>query len=528
MSKIAKATVLLMMTTMLSKFLGFLRELVLASSYGTSVYSDAYLIALNIPTILFAGISSAIATTFIPIYYDNINKNGNIKANKFTNNIINTSIIISILASFIVFLFTDEIVKIFAIGFEGRVLEICVNLTKILVLGFIFISLSQILSAYLQANDKFFITGLISTPYNLIIMLSILLSLKTNFYMLAWGTLIAIFSQLLIQLPFIKKEGYKYELYMDIKDEDIKRMLILIAPIFIGIMVNQVNNLVDKTLASTLVGGSISALNYASRLNGFVLGLFISSIVTVIYPKLSKLAIDSELDKFKLYISNSINSIIILIIPISMGAIILSKPIVKLLFERGAFDENATKMTAIALIFYSVGMVAFGLRDILGKVFYSLQDTKTPMINGVMSMVMNIILNIIFIQFMGHAGLALATSLSAIICIFLLFHSLKKKIGYFGQDKILKTIFKSLLSSVVMGIITYFTYNLLEGILGIGFIQEAIVLFVSIALGAIVYCLLVIVLKIEEVSMITNMIKKKITASDKMDPLSSTLEKKGY
>ena len=196
--------------------------------------------------------------------------------------------------------------------------------------------------------------------------------------------------------------------------------------------------------------------------------------------------------------------------PVSIGSIVLSRPIVKLLFERGEFDTRATSMTVIALIMYSLGMVAFGLRDILSKVFYALQDTKTPMINGATAMSMNIVLNIILVRYLKIAGLALATSISAIICIFLLFGSLKKKIGYFGQDKIIKTTIKSILSAVVMGIITYFAYDMVSNLLGLGFIKEVISLVVSVGIGAITYAILVVVLKVDEVSIITSMMKKKL------------------
>lgn len=240
------------------------------------------------------------------------------------------------------------------------------------------------------------------------------------------------------------------------------------------------------------------------------MALFIASVAAVIYPMLSKLSSEDDKEKFTQTVIKSVNSVILLVIPISIGAIVLANPIVRTLFERGEFDERATKMTAIALVMYSLGMVAFGLRDILGKVFYSLQDTKIPMINGAIAMGLNIILNIILVRYLQLAGLALATSISAIICIFLLFRSLKKKIGYFGQDKIIKTTIKSIISAVFMGIVTYFAYTFLNNLLGSGFITEAISLFGSISIGAIIYGVAMIALKVEEVSLITDMVKKKL------------------
>ena len=428
MSKVAKATIGLMLATAIAKGLGFGRELVLASSYGVSMYSDAYLTAMNIPVVIFAIIGITLATVLIPLYFEVNNELGEINALKFTNNVFNIVIVLCILLAIIGVVFTEQLVKIFAVGFEGETLNIAIHFTRITIMSIVFTGLSYIMTAYLQIKNNFTIPGLASVPKNIIIIVSIILSVKYNPYIMIWGTLIGIATEFIFQLPFAIKSGYKYQLYINIKDKYIKKMSWLIGPVLIGVAVNQINTMVDRTLASTLVEGSISALNYANKLNGFVMALFITSVGAVIYPMLSKLSSEDNKEKFISSVVQSINSVILLVIPISIGAIVLATPIVKLLFQRGEFDARATSMTAIALIMYSIGMVAFGLRDIIGKVFYALKDTKTPMINGAIAMIMNIVLNIILVKYLQLAGLALATSISAIVCIFLLFGSLKKKI----------------------------------------------------------------------------------------------------
>lgn len=510
MSKVAKATIGLMLATIIAKVLGFGRELVLAAVYGASMYSDAYLTAMNIPVVLFTTIGTTLGTVLIPMYFEVNNDLGEKKALNFTNNVFNIVIAICIVLAILGFIFTEQLVKVFAMGFEGQTLKIAIDFTRITIIGIVFTGLSYVMTAYLQIKNNFTVPGLISVPKNIIIITSIILSVKYNPYIMIWGTLIGIATEFLFQFPFAIKSGYKYQPYINIKDKYIKKMSWLIGPVLIGVAVNQINTMVDRTLASTLVEGSISALNYANKLNGFVMAMFITSVAAVIYPMLSKLSSEDNKEKFTSSVVQSINSVILLVIPISIGAIVLATPIVKLLFQRGEFDARATSMTAIALIMYSIGMVAFGLRDILGKVFYALQDTKTPMINGAMAMIMNIVLNIILVKYLQLAGLALATSISAIVCIFLLFGSLKKKIGYFGQDKIIKTMIKSILSAVVMGIVTYFIYNMISNLLGVGFIKEVISLVVSVGIGAVTYAILVVLLKVEEINIITSMMKKKL------------------
>lgn len=510
MSKVAKATIGLMIVTMLSKVLGFGRELALTYIYGASASADAYITAVSIPTILFASIATALATTFIPIFYEVDKIGGREKSLEFANNIFNILIILSGIMALLGFVFAEPLVKVFAMNFSGEKLELAVGFTKIMIFGIVFIGLSNIMTAWLQITGNFTIPGMVGFPYNILIIGGILLSSKGNINIIAIGTLIAMVSQFLFQLPFALKNGYKYKAYINIKDEYIKKMLGLIIPVFIGVGVNQINAIVDKSLASTLGDGFITILNSANRLNGFVLGLFIVTIASVIYPTLSKLSNEDNKEKFAKSVAQSVNTVVLLIIPISVGAIVLAEPVVRIVFQRGAFDSQATSMTAIALACYSIGMIGFGLREILNKVFYSLQDTKTPMINGALAMCMNIVLNLIFIKFLGHAGLALATSLSALICIVLLFSSLKKKIGYYGQDKIKSTFFKSLVASLAMGVVTYFVYKLFSGMLGLGFIQDAISLCASVGIGVIVYSILVIVFKVEEIDIIIGMVKKKI------------------
>lgn len=510
MSKVAKATVGLMIATMLAKVLGFVRELVLASSYGASIYSDAYLTATNIPLVIFTTIGAALGTTFIPIYFEINSKEGELSSLKFTNNILNIIVIICTFIAILGMIFTESLVKMFAMGFEGKVLDLTINFTRIMIIGVLFISVTNLMTAYLQIKNNFTIPGLVSIPKNIIIIISIILSINYGPYIMVWGTLIGMASEMLFQLPYVIKNKYKYNLYVNIKDKHIKKMLILLGPVFIGVAVNQVNTMVDRTLASTLVEGSISALNYANKLNQFVMALFIASIVAVIYPMLSKLSSENNKEKFAKSVVQSINSVVLLVAPISVGAMVLANPIVRLLFERGEFNARATSMTSIALVMYSIGMLAFGVREILAKVFYSLKDTKTPAINGAIAMAMNIVLNIILVRYLELAGLALATSLSAIICIFLLFNNLKKKIGYFGQDKIIKTTLKSIVASIFMGAVTYFIYGFLTNLMGSGFINDTISLFGSILIGAIVYGILVMLLKVDEVNVIIEVIKKKL------------------
>ncbi|MEG1311649.1 MAG: murein biosynthesis integral membrane protein MurJ [Romboutsia sp.] len=508
MSKTAKAAVWIMIVTMLSKVLGFFREVVLANFYGTKGYADVFLLTLNIPGLIIAVVGSAIATIYVPIYFDTKEKQGEEGAIKFTNNMLNIVAILSVVIAIFGLLFTEQLINIFAVGFEGEKFELAVSFTKVMIIGVIFLSCSKIFSSYLQVNENFIIPGLIGIPHNIFIITSIAISTKTNVIIMAFGALLGMASQVLFQLPFAIKKSYKYKPYINLKDDNIKNMIILMLPMLIGVAIGQINTAVDRALATTLGDGPVSALNYANRLNEFVMALFVTSIVTVIYPKLAKMSNTENKDGFVSTIVKSSNSVILLVLPITVGAIVLAEPIVRILFERGKFDAGSTEMTSMALRLYSVGLLAMGMRDILTRVFYSISDTKTPMINGSIALIINIILNFSLIKVLGYRGLAISTSIASIITVILLFISLKKKNGYFGGDIIIKTGLKSLFASLIMGAITMLIYKSLFSVMGVGKLNEIISVTASVAGGALVYGVIIMILKVEEVSLVFNIINK--------------------
>ncbi len=509
MSKVAKATIGLFIVTMISKVFGFARETILVSVHGAGMVTDAFITSMNIPTVIFSTIGSALATTFIPMYYTVEKDLGKEGTDKFVNNIFNIIVIISLLLSIIGYIFSDELVKIFAMSYTGEKLKLASEFTRIMIWGMVFIGLSNIMTCLMNINSKFIVPSLTGIPFNIIIILGIYLSAKYDVRLMPIFTLVGMASQFLFQVPVLYKDGYRYKFYINIKDKYIKKMLILVIPVFIGVGVNQLNTVVDKTLASTLGNGIITILNSASILNTFVIGVFISSIQSVVYPLLSKLSSEGNGKAATSIIRKSVNVVIILMLPITIGIIVLSVPIVQLAFERGKFDHNSTLLTASALSYYAIGLTASGLRNILGNVFYSFGDTKTPMRNGMTAMFMNICMNLIFIKFMGHCGLAFATSISATICILLLFISLKKKIKYFGQDKILITTIKSIIASLIMGIVVYIVYKILSigGIYGTKKLMK--VLFVTVVSGIGVYAILIHLMKIDEVEMLLDSLKNK-------------------
>lgn len=498
-----KTVLLIMILSIITKTIGFSRDILLSYFYGVSYISDAYLISVTIPTVIVAFIGTGIATSFVPMY-STILKDRDIKsANLFTNNVINFVLIICTLITIVVFIFTEPIVRLFASGFEGEQFNLTVTFTKIGVFSVYFAGLIYIFTGYLQVKNKFTISALMGIPNNLIIMLSIVLSVNFSINILAFGTVIAMGFQMLFLMLFVYKSGFRYNLKIG-KDEHIMKMVALSMPVILGVSVNQINILIDRTMASHVAVGGISALNYADRINVFVQGIFVLSIITVMYPKISKMASENNINGLKNSVSGAINTINLLVIPVSIGSMALAEPLVKLLFGRGVFDAQAVSMTSDVLFFYSLGMVGFGLREVLSRAFYALQDTKTPAINAAIAVVLNIILNILLAPILGIKGLALSTSISAIFCTILLFMSLRRKIGSLGINKMLISFIKILVSSLVMGLLVKISYKFLSS-----YIHESLSLFTSVIIGVIVYIIVIYRMRIEDVYIIENAIKMR-------------------
>ena len=496
-----------MIITVLSKVVGFIREIALSYVYGASAITDAYLIAQTIPTTIFSFVSAGVATGFIPMYSRIRQENGIAGADSFTSNLSNLLLLISTIVVALVLSFTPWVVKLFASGFSGETLALAVVFTRITVFGVYFTAVLSVCTGYLRIHERYWVAALVGFPMNLITICSLFLSTKTSIYVVALGSLLATASQLIFLTPFLCKLGYRHQPVLTLNDTYLKEMFFLAFPVILGTSVNEINVLVDRTMASSVVVGGISALNYARRLNTFVQGLVVTSLTTVMYPVISKMAAENNMEGLKRKTTEAMSAVVLLILPASVGAMLFAEEIVGLLFGRGAFTAEAITMTGNALFYYSIGMLAFGLRDILSRAFYALHDSRTPMINATVAVVLNIALNIILSRYMGIAGLALATSISAIVAVVLLLASLREKIGGLGLWVFGKSLVKIIVASVVMGGTASATFRSLKVSLG-----QELSLMISIAIGAAVYRVLIYFFRIPEVEQTLVAVKTRLRA----------------
>lgn len=449
---IAIKVVELIIAAFIAKGLGFVREMVLANYYGTSYVSDVFIAVQNIPAIIFTVFGTAVTTGFIPLYTEIKVKKSKLAADKFANNVFNIFCLLSVFLTILGILFSNQLVKLFAGGFQGKTLILCNQYAKIIMPTCIAIILVYVYNAYLQIEGYFNQNSLMNVPYNLIQIAFIVIGFYVgNAYILAIGLLLASFGQFVyLKILVKKKTDFKHLRVLDFRDSNIRQMLILVGPVFISTGVNQLNSIVDRSMASGLIEGSVSALNYSSEVANMVTQVIILSLTTILYPKMTELFARNNKDEKNSFTLTYINVVSLLVLPLAALIFAFSKEIVQVLFGRGAFNEYTVLFVSRALKIYALGIVGASFRDVLNKVFYSMKDTKTPMINGTIAVAVNIGLNILLVKKFAYLGLALATSVSATVCTILLLIQMCKKMDEFKYKKAIGTFVKALIAIACM------------------------------------------------------------------------------
>lgn len=449
-----KAVILLILITILSKLTGLFRDITLSFFYGASYISDAYIISMTIAIVLFDVIVTGVITGFIPVYKEIEEKIGEEKAKEFSGNLLNIILFLGLIIVILGEIFTKYIVLIFASGFSGEVLELAIHFTRISLFSIFFVGSLYLLQGFLHIKEKFWLDAFIGIPSNVIIILFIWLSSVYSIYLLIWGEIIGVSIQVLILFVYAKRNGFKIYFSLMLKNEYVKKMLYLSLPVIIGVSTHQINVLVDRTLASNIIEGGISALNYANKVNLIVQGVFVLTLSTVLFPAISNMVVTGDKIELKKTLEKSINTINIIVIPLSFYLMIYSKDIVLLLFGRGVFDEEAVNLTQLALFGYSFGILGFAYREIVSRFYFAFQDTKTPMYNSLIAIAINIVLNIILSHYFGILGLAIATSISVLVAAILLLRGIHKKIADIKYKFIYKTalrIFAATFAMLVLG-----------------------------------------------------------------------------
>jgi putative peptidoglycan lipid II flippase len=508
-TRLAKAAGVIMVMTLINKAVGFLRDALVASAFGTTYLTDAYNMAMTISDFLFIMIALAITTTFIPVLSDVLRKKGKEEMFELANNIINILTVISIVIVILSVIFAPQIVKIIAPKFTGETYLLSVELTKISVISLVFLVLHSAYTAVLQTLDDFLGPTIVGVLLNLPIIIYILMGAKGGVTGLTIATLVGMVLRTLTQIPFLIKHGFRFKPILNIKDSRIRRLIVLILPVIVGASANQINKIVNKTISSGLPEGSIAALSFAERLSDVFYTTFAVAIVTVMFPTLARTISENNKERFKGYLVSTINTINLTMIPCAVGVAVLSVPMVTILFKHGVFDDKSVQMTSMVLFLYGIGLPFYSLRDVFNRALYAMEDTKTSTKNSVIAVVINIILNIVTVKRFGLGGIAASSTIAAGVCAFLLFRSLSKKIdGIETKAVVLKGI-KIIGASAIMGVVISITYRYVFSFLG-GMLGMIIALGIAATVGILIYGIMLGLLKVEEYTLVLNKLKVKL------------------
>jgi putative peptidoglycan lipid II flippase len=461
-----KSGAIISLGTNLSRIFGFIRDIVIARFFGTAAAAQAFVVALRIPNLFRHLIGEGtLQPTVVPQFSALWEKGQKQEFWRLANCLMNVLLVILVLMVLLGELLCPLLVRIIAPGFmrEPEKLLLTVRLARLMFPYFLLIGMTAYIAALLNALKHFFFPAFAPALLNLGIIFSVL-ALKSRLAepvdSLAWGVLIGGVMQLAVQIPALLRRGFgRYRLIF--RHPLIKNLFRLFLPRSLGVAIYQVSILVDTVLASFsgIVGaGAVAALWYANRIVQYPQAVVGLAVARAALPTLSREAAKNDIPELKNIVRFLIKTLTLVMIPATVGIVILHEPIIRLIFQRGAFSAYSTWITSWALLFYAFGLFAYSGIKTLAYTFYSLRDTLTPAKTAGVCLVVNVGLNLLLMKPLGVGGLALATATAAVLNFFYLWRRLQQRIGPIGIPQLALFLQKVMLATAAMGTICGWLY----------------------------------------------------------------------
>ncbi|MFQ5600037.1 MAG: murein biosynthesis integral membrane protein MurJ [Candidatus Krumholzibacteriia bacterium] len=496
--------------TFLSRIGGLVRELLFAALLGAGFYSDAFVVAFRVPNLLRDLLAEgALSTAFVPTFTQYLVRENREKAYALGNLVLTTLLVVTGVVVVGGFVLAEPIVHFIAPGFSetpGKV-ELTALLTRIMFPFLTMVALSAVLMGMLNAQRRFFVPAVAPALFNasaIVIGFALLVvDVKTRTAVLVWtlAVLLGGLLQMCVQVPSLARLGWRFRPRYRPRFDDpgLRQILRLMAPAVVGLSATQVNILINNILASQLEQGSPSWINYAFRLMQLPIGVFGVAVATVNLAAVSRHAASGDLQGFRATLSDSLRLVAFLTLPATAGLVALREPIIGLLYEHGRFTAFDTARTAAVVSMYAVGLYAYASVKVLAPAFYALKSTRVPLLASVAAVVCNIVANLLLYRRMGAPGLALGTSIGALVNAGVLYTSFVRRYGSLGERQLLSQIARVLLASAVMGAICRLTTKILERHFGTdGVTSDLLVALPPILLGVAMYFILASVLRVQE------------------------------
>ena len=500
--KVLRGTIIIILIGILAKLTAFISEAVLAAYLGTNYRSDAYYMVSSIQQVIYPMLSVGIWKVFLPVYKEKITQGHTDQAYELTNKAISFFTIVSIIVVALIMVLTGPVVSVVAPGFEGETRELCIKLVRISAPMYVFIIASAVYASILQSHNKFLGSQIREVASHIpTILAAIFFYHRFGIEAMAIALVVGGAIRLIIELPFVDW-GYKYKPDLKFRTKEFLTMLKRLPSALISEGVTQLNTLVDKAMASMLPEGTISSLNYGNRLMNVFSGLLSTAISTALYPQMIELiALKKEQELSKLVVK-IINIFSVLMVPVTLACVLFRTELVAAVFQRGSFTAESTVLTSGVFALYSLGIFFIACNTVITNLFYGYGNTKTPMYISIANLVVNVVLNLILIHVWGVNGLALATSLSAIITFFVRIKAAEKYVKL-DNKKMIVTATKVLTASALACLIP-------RAIFWFHPMNKYLVLIMSAVIGVIMYLGVVKLLRVGEVDDLLSLAKRKI------------------
>lgn len=504
------------LSTLCSRILGLIRDVLMAAYFGAARTADVFYISFMIPNLFRRLVAEgALTISFIPVYTETRIHYGEEESMRLAQKVMTVQAIFMILIIATGMIFSPQIMKFF-FGRDNspEILLLSINLTQIMFPYLFFAGFVAFAMGFLNSRRHFFAPAIAPVLLNVgmiggIVFLSRLF--KEPVYGVALGVLIGGSLQLLIQIPYMIKEGFVFKISADFTHPGIKKIFRMLTPALFGIAIYQINTLVSNMLATMIPEGSVSYIYYTNRLTELVLGVFIVSIGNVILPEMSRLTALDDSKKFKKLFSDSVSSALFLAVPASAALIAAGIPIISVIFMHGKFNYNDVVLTYYSLVSASVGIIFVAALRITTPAFYAMKDTKTPVISAAVSLVVNVVAGYILMHTpLKHAGLTLANTLSAIVQIGILFAFLNRKTGGLDVKSIMKSLLKFAAASAVMSAAVVWIASFADW-QNDPFLVKLIFLFIIISAGGGIYFALCYILRSTEMLYFVRKIRERLS-----------------
>jgi len=512
--RLVRSTFAVAAPTLISRIFGYIRDVMQAFYLGTGRGADAFYIAYIIPNLLrrLTG-EGAMTAAFVPVFTQLRKEKSREELWKFANAFFFDLTLIMTLLAVLGIVFSPLLVKIITPGFgdvQGK-WELTIFLTRIMFPYIFLISLAALAMAILNSFHKFFVPAFTPVLFNLaIICLAVLFARKAEepAFVFAAGVVLGGVFQLAFQLPFLWRRGMRFKFSLSFSHPAVRKVAKLMVPGIFGAGIIQIIFAISRIIASFLEEGSVSSLYYASRVQELALGLFSIALSIALLPTFSELAAHHDIQGMKKTLIFSFKLVFFVTIPAMVGLLVLNRPIIQVLFQRGVFDEQSTAMSASCLFFFSFGLPFISGVKILASAFHSLKDTKAPVIVAFFVMLSYISLSLILMKPLRVRGLALALSLSAVLNFFLLFILLEKKIGKIEKKEFSASVLKSAFSAAVMGGAVWFFMKHFD-FHSLIFLEQLGILFSAIVIGMLVYLFMNLLFSHEDVRRLRDVFSRK-------------------